>query len=62
MAACRSIAFTSDAMDESMYPKTSAPTMKDTMQKVRSALLVGMMSPYPTVVRVVSAQYSAYRY
>ena len=33
--------------------------MKDTMQKVRSALLVGMMSPYPTVVRVVSAQYSA---
>jgi hypothetical protein len=36
--------------------------MKDTMQKVRSALLVGMMSPYPTVVRVVSAQYSAYRY
>ena len=39
-----------------------APMSNVITVKRRSLSLVGVMSPYPTVVNVVSAQYSEYRY
>ena len=39
--------------DESMYPKTSAPTRSEPRAYHRSALLAGVMSPYPTCADMV---------
>jgi len=39
------------------YPNTVVPKISERIAVIRSVVVFGVMSPYPTVVSVVNAQY-----
>ena len=39
------------------FPQTNAPPINKSMYPIRSGVLSALMSPYPTVVRVIVTRY-----